>query len=167
LNKGDFIKCNTTFDSSVTKKITGVFATTNLTMAKFFGIRGCLEYGGTTFLRDKKIYIDNLRDSLLEKFYIYSVNSIGFIHDRNYEYIRYNDTKINNVSEFDLANEIDTGGWEIYLLNDKLQVAKYKQPIIGIVNEYIKSRKYKRVDILKIIHEQREVHNLGILKCLE
>ena len=156
LNKGDFLKCNTTFDSYLTKILTGVFATTNLQRAKFFGIRNCLKHNGMTILENKKIYLEKLRDRLLVKFYVYYVDSKGFVPDNldRGEYVRFNNTKISNLLEFDLANEVENGRWEIYLVN-KLPETESKRHKQTLMREYIKSGRYKSVDVLNIIQRQR------------
>ncbi|MDL2308955.1 HD domain-containing protein [Bacteroidales bacterium OttesenSCG-928-C03] len=145
LNKGDFLKCSTAYDSSLFKSRTSVFATTDFRIAKFFGIRRCLTEKGSTILQGKKIYVDSLRTNLLRKFYVYTVDNDGFILDGDGEYISFNDTKIINVIEFNLTDEISAGEWEIYLL-DKIPEGERKKKI-DFLYEYIELGKHRRLDV--------------------
>jgi len=147
--KVDLLEARENFDSDLSKKMRGVFATPNFIYAKDFAINSCLANGMTKF-KSGKFYLENIRKQPSEKFYIYSVDSAGFVLDKRNEYVRFADTKIIDVQEFDVIKEIESEGYEIFLMDeiDQNLSINEKNKIIG---EYIKAGKFKRVDIPKII----------------
>jgi len=148
--------CHKQWNRSSSKIVSGVFATTSIEKAKYFGIVNCISAniaGSRRRLDGKKIYMEDLSNVIKPKFYIYLVDSTGFELDEGNEYICHNDVKILDVKEFDLVKMLDSEGWEIYKipnLDKRLPINKQ----IDQMTEFINSGQASRVNIAALLDKK-------------
>ena len=110
------------FNNRQTKKIRGVFAT-DFERAKMFAIYSAFkgEGFGNLSSRNKTMLVENIKETIGEEFYIYTVDADGFVLDDSKPevgeyYIENKDVKIKDMQVFDTAAEIKKAGWRIYRL---------------------------------------------------
>lgn len=153
LNVGDKLLCNRQYNHNSTDVVSGVFATSDLDRAKYFGIINCIRANipNTRSRKSRKVlYLEDIRPDIIKKFYIYSVKPTDFILDAEDEYICEHDVVICKVDEFDLVNVLEQEGWKIY----KIPQLDKKQPVskqIEQMTEFIESGKAIQLDISKMV----------------
>lgn len=149
LNVGDKLLCHTQYNHNSSDTVSGVFATSDLDRAKYFGIINCVRANipNTRSRKSKKkLYLEDIRPDIIKKFYIYSVEAKDFVLDDADEYICDHDVVICDVAEFDLITTLEQEGWEIYKIphvDKKLSVSQQ----IEQMTEFIKSGQAYRVDL--------------------
>ena len=159
LNTGDKLHCNKQYNSNSTRAITGVFATSLLKKAKYFGIMNCIrghspgEPSRSRFA-DDKIYLEDISKNIQTKFYVYLVSSAGFVLDARNEYVCETDVEICDVREYDLVKEIETEKLEIYL-TQHTDIKASTQERIEQMSQFIKDGKMTKIEIAQMIQETR------------
>ena len=146
LNVGDFLVPNTNFDSNTTKLLHGVFATTKLDLAKYFGIINCVRKSGRSKKVGTKIYLENPRSEILNKFYVYTVKKDNFVPDARHEYICQNRVQIITATEYDLITELEKGNWQIFITPALDNTLSEQEKIIQM-NQFIESGNIKKLGL--------------------
>ena len=118
LQVGDFLEARKSNNNRMTEKIIGVFAT-DIHRAKMFAIHRAIgATGGSLGQSEKTMIVSDIKDTLDEQFYIYAVDAAGFKIDESNpgagEYIKNSDAEIKEVMVFDVADEVEKGGWKVY-----------------------------------------------------
>ncbi|MCL1785686.1 MAG: hypothetical protein FWG39_00860 [Alphaproteobacteria bacterium] len=161
--KGGFLEPQPSSSNAGDKRVTAVFATSDYNYAKRFALRKCLAGGPQTInLINNKLLFSELKENPDEVFYVYSVDGAGFEHDVGTEYMRFERVRIDGVQIIDVAQELESNAWEIYIKDDDFDKDYKKIPRDDgaqkskFIDECIKSGRIKRVtDIPKQIRRQR------------
>ena len=150
---GEMLHQGRQYNRNSTEWVSGVFATSSLEKAKYFGIVNCIAANvpySRRAKRNKKIYMEDIAENVKPKFYIYLVGADGFVLDDNDEYICPGDVMVQNVIEFDLVETLESEGWEIYLTPHTDKNAPVQQRIEQMSN-YITSNQAKRINVAERI----------------
>lgn len=149
LKVGDKLRCNKQFNHRLTDTLSGVFATSLLKKAKYFGIRRCItpqNSNSFNVLDEKNIFVEDVATNIIPHFYVYLVKPDGFVLDDECEYISKPDVEICKVMEFDLVETLEQEGFSIYKV-PHTDVKASDQKRIQQINDFVKNGQFVRLDI--------------------
>lgn len=160
---GNFLDPKEQFNSIQNKRVTGAFVTSDPDDAKFFALVKCLSGRGQCKLDKKKIFFEQISDSIKPEFYLYTVvekPDEKFIHDKGTEYYSPTPIKISKKQTLNTVEEIENLGYEIYVLNEPLKNKPNKQAndnshVQSEMQQAIENGAYHRIDIANLIEQQK------------
>ena len=119
-----FIRMRPGHINCMTETVTAVFATT-FDKAKIYAARHIINRGicslrGTTDC----LFTTKANPNLFGKFYVYELDSDGFVLDGNQEYYCSTNKPIKNVYELDIASEIQNGNIKIFVSKKNIDISK-------------------------------------------
>ena len=166
---GGYLQPKEQFNHKQDGVVTAAFVTSDERYAKFFPINRCIG-NGQCHLRNKKIYLEQLRDDIKSEFYVYTVYETPdnpFVHDHGTEYYARKPIKIAKRTKYNTAEEIEKLGYEIYVLDEPLKSKKDRKSgnnfaVQQEMDEAIKQNKFHRVDIASML-KKRPQNSVGTI----